>query len=168
MRKKEQPALYVLIRKMQETVADKLIENVQSLSHDESRRRLASYASFPKLSETILEFAAPLINNEKGEVVYEAGIHVAILVWDIALLPPAKSEKAIRLAIAHLAPEFKANEDLERKMLYMLDRKRNLFAADWRPVIKYFIRQRPGKMGVTTRTIINIGFRPSAAEKGDE
>ncbi|MDI6448238.1 hypothetical protein [Anaerobaca lacustris] len=99
-----------------------------------------SRPSGEKLSAVILEFAQPLTENIDDDQ-FETAITLAILCWNIALLPESEQERELQLVTDNMAKDKPAwwVRDLEGWTRRLVDRKRNLFGHDHRMVVNYTI-----------------------------
>ena len=52
-------------------------------------------ANVPKLSQSLVDFAAPLLENVKTTGAFEAAISLAVQLWNIGALPPEKQAEAL-------------------------------------------------------------------------
>lgn len=91
-----------------------------------------------KLSAVILEFAHPLTENIDDDQ-FETAITVAILCWNIALLPEDEQERELGLLRTRMAKDMPAwwVHDLKAWTQRLVDRKRKLFGHDRRMVVNY-------------------------------
>jgi hypothetical protein len=96
------------------------------------------YASLPKLSAVIWDYAAPLLNEARGPIALENAAALSILCWNAALLPLDKGREQIEPAVDRMV---KGDKKLKRDMLamfqMMLARKQLHFADDRRFIVDY-------------------------------
>lgn len=52
-------------------------------------------SNVPKLSQSLVEFAGPLLTNAQTTGAFEAAIALAVQLWNIGALPPAKQAEAL-------------------------------------------------------------------------
>lgn len=97
-----------------------------------------------KLSTRILEIAKPLTDNAVDNDAFEVIVRMAVLCWNVALLPPDQQEQRLRSVIdettAKREPEGFASE-AQAWGRVLLDRKRKLFRNDRRTVVDYTIER---------------------------
>ena len=93
-----------------------------------------------KLSAVILEFARPLTENVDDDQ-FSTAITLAILCWNVALLPDDDQERELSLLRTKMAKDKPAwwVRDLEGWTRQLVDRKKKLFGHDRRMVVNYTI-----------------------------
>ena len=105
-----------------------LHKRVQASEHLKDTQIIVNPPNAEKMSDVILQFAEPL--KDSYGVVPETMIHLAILVWNTALLPEHEqmnSIKTITKTITHNDRELK--KDCLALIDMLLKRKRQLFAG---------------------------------------
>jgi hypothetical protein len=121
------------------------------------------YASLPKLSAVIWDYAAPLLNEARGPIALENAAALSILCWNAALLPLDKSRKQIEPAIDRMV---KGDKELKRDMLAMFEmmhaRKQLHFANDRRFIIDYHVTRTADALS------LNVISTPLMQPYGDE
>jgi hypothetical protein len=101
-----------------------------------------------KLSTRIVEIARPLTEKAVDNDQFEAMVRMAVLCWNIALLPPDRQEQRLRSLIETMAkgePEDFADEMMAWGQV-LLDRKRRLFANDHRTAADYTVEHVGGSL----------------------
>ena len=88
----------------------------------------------PKMSEMILEYAEPLLENAQTEGEMSAAIAFAIAAWNASYLPDKKWRRSLVDCIVTEFDSPEGSRDLEDSMLAMVDRKRALYADEDRVV----------------------------------
>jgi hypothetical protein len=94
-----------------------------------------------RMSEVILDFAGPLLEQCKDEKSFAGTTDLAILVWNLALLP----EKDQHQEIEKMCSRFRASDDpkdYDELMDYanlLLKRKKKHFSGNQRAIVKYQI-----------------------------
>lgn len=93
-----------------------------------------------KLSAVILDFARPLTENVEDDQ-FKTAITLAILCWNVALLPEDDQGREIGLLKTKMAKDMPAwwVRDLEGWTRRLVDRKKKLFGHDRRMVMNYTI-----------------------------
>ncbi|MCX5646068.1 MAG: hypothetical protein NTZ17_15520 [Phycisphaerae bacterium] len=91
-----------------------------------------------KLSAVILDFSRPLIDNVDDDE-FETAVTLAVLCWNLALLPEDEQERERRSAVQKLAKGKPAGfaSEMEAWTRMLLDRKKTLFGRDRRMVASY-------------------------------
>jgi hypothetical protein len=117
----------------------KVLERVSEL---DKFKLIDSPTGTEKMSEVILEFAAPLIetlpDDSSGDVGFENAVAIAIMIWNASLMPEQKRQKTIEEimnALPHSDTEEIATVDKMIKML--LKRKKKHFAQNRRFIVDY-------------------------------
>ena len=93
------------------------------------------------MSEVILDFAEPLLDECDNEQTERIAIGLAIFVWNVSLLPEKDQEREI-MKICSTLP---GSEDAKVFAMYMdhanslLERKKNRFSENHRSILKYEI-----------------------------
>jgi hypothetical protein len=95
-----------------------------------------------KLSETILEYAEPLLADAQNERETRTGVSVAIKIWNLSLMP---KQEARAIVASQLDKTFDEDCAEKRAFLALFDemyrRKQDLFAHDNRMVSTYDFRK---------------------------
>lgn len=93
-----------------------------------------------KLSAVIMDFARPLTESVEDDQ-FETAITLAILCWNVALLPEDEQERKLGVLKTKLAEDKPAwwIRDLEGWTRRLVDRKKRLFGHDRRMVVNYTI-----------------------------
>ncbi len=93
-----------------------------------------------KLSAVIMDFARPLIENVDDDQ-FETAITLAILCWNVALLPEDDQGRELGVLRTKMAKDKPAwwVRDLETWTRWLVDRKKKLFGHDRRMVVNYTI-----------------------------
>ena len=96
-----------------------------------------------KLSAVILRFAQPLTDNVDDDH-FGIAITLAILCWNVALLPKDEQEKELRLVASKIAEDKSAGfaDEMESWTRWLVDRKKKLFGHDRRMVVDYTVEDR--------------------------
>ena len=101
-----------------------------------------------KLSTRILEIAKPLTDQAVNNDQFEGMVRLAVLCWNVALLPPDQQEQKLRSLVETMAkgePEDFAHE-LTTWGHVLLDRKRKLFGNDRRVALDCTIERVGGSL----------------------
>jgi len=104
--------------------------------------------SFParKMSEVLLEFAKPMLNEFDEPYAFEAIISFAALCWNVAFFPGRKQQKQLRSVVNELA---KADPpmrfELEDWAKALLSRKQTCFANDRRMILGFDVLEEAGR-----------------------
>ena len=95
-----------------------------------------------KLSAVILDFAEPLTKDVDDDH-FKAAITLAILCWNIALLPKDAQEKELRLVKRKMAKNKPAwwVRELDAWVHRLVDRKKTFFADDRRLVVNHTVTE---------------------------
>ena len=93
-----------------------------------------------KLSEAIIDFAEPLLSRCPSPAMQKRALALAILIWNISLLPPNDAARYL----ADLTQELAGNDKQEREEIkeileFMMHRKQTFFPDDRRLVTAYNI-----------------------------
>lgn len=102
--------------------------------------RARSQLSSEKLSAVILEFARPLTENV-DDAHFRTAITLAVLCWNLALLPDDEQERERRSAVRVMAKNGPAEfvEEADAWTRTLVDRKKRLFGHDRRMVVTYTV-----------------------------
>jgi hypothetical protein len=96
-----------------------------------------------KLSAVILDFARPLTENvDDGH--FDIAITLAVLCWNVALLPEDKQEQELRLIASTMAKDKPSGfaDEMMSWTRWLLDRKKKLFGHDRRMVVNYTLENK--------------------------
>ncbi|MBW2149689.1 MAG: hypothetical protein JRI22_22070 [Deltaproteobacteria bacterium] len=92
-----------------------------------------------KMSEVVLDFAKPLLDECRDSDTEKKAISLAILVWNMSLLPENSRDQAIQKMYSDLLPSDDAT-DLATMMYcvdMLMERKRKYFPKNKRAIIDY-------------------------------
>jgi hypothetical protein len=94
-----------------------------------------------KMSEVILDFAEPLLDECENEASEKVAVAMAILVWNISLLPENDQDREILKICSELAgsDDKKQIARLMDYANYLLERKKRYYAENQRYIVKYEI-----------------------------
>ena len=99
-----------------------------------------------KMSEVILDFAEPLLENVEGNEGTEKTMCMAILVWNISLMPKDEQKNAIEDILNNLCKdELGLRKDMEDVINMLIERKKKYFSKNKRFIINYEIGTKNGK-----------------------
>jgi len=94
-----------------------------------------------KMSEVIMDFAQPFLIESKDEESARKAIGLAILIWNVSLLPESDQDNLIQEICSGLSPSNDAT-DFSTAMHYvnmLLERKKKYFPNNKRAIIDYQI-----------------------------
>jgi len=96
-----------------------------------------------KLSAVILDFARPLTENV-DDCHLDIAITLAILCWNVGLLPEDKQEQELRLIASKMSKDMRAGfaDEMMTWTRCLLDRKKKLFGHDRRMVVNYTVENK--------------------------
>lgn len=103
-------------------------------------------ASTLKMSEVIADFAAPLLKEADDETSASVAISIAVMGWNLAVMPEDEQEDMIKEMIAKIpkpGSDAKYTESIARMMI---SRKKELFSHIKKLIVGYDIKFREGKM----------------------
>ena len=96
-------------------------------------------AEFPKLSETILEFAKPILGNSRDKHFIENTIGMVIMCWNIGAVNYQMAQE-MRVELDRKFSEYEdLPEELELELDLLIAGRRSFFANDPRMVVEYDI-----------------------------
>lgn len=99
-------------------------------------------SSLPKLSERIWEYAEPLLDAATNAEAQKRGVQLAIICWNVAMLPEAKVKELVR-------PLADGDPRLERELLglflMMMARKHEYVEYDRRVVVDFSLSDTPDR-----------------------
>lgn len=102
-----------------------------------------------KLSEVLVEFAEPLMKDAQTAKHVEADLVMAILAWNISLLPEEDRAAFIKKAITSLPRRQRRwSFELEQCIQMLLERKQALFPDDKRMVLRHKTSGGPGDVNL--------------------
>ena len=117
-----------------------LLNKLQKSKYLSGRMRVVDAPGEEKMSEVILDFAKPLLDscNDDNELIKKA-ISMAIIVWNITLLPDKDQDNAIQDISSKLSPSQNAS-DYVTMMSYidmLKERKKKYFSNNKRAIVNY-------------------------------
>ena len=105
-----------------------------------------------KMSEVLLDFAAPLLSDDMGRVAYEDALNIAAVAWNAAVMPPDEREKLLAETVSvalHRAPPLPDGRAfLEHLIDMLIQRKQEHFGHIRRFIMDLEISDRPGGCNV--------------------
>ena len=107
----------------------------------EGEKIIVKNKGLEKMSDLILDFAKPLLDICDDNETIKKAISIAIIVWNISLLPEKHHEKAIKKISLDLSPHGDAT-DVATIMSYvdmLMKRKKEYFPNNNRAIINYHI-----------------------------
>jgi hypothetical protein len=91
----------------------------------------------PKLSQVILDFAEPLLDDIDDEL-FENAIDCAVVCWNLSFLPEKKQRRQLRAMVNELGKsDLLTRLEAEDCTRMLLERKRIFFADEKRIVVNY-------------------------------
>lgn len=112
-----------------------------------------------KMSEVLKDFAKPLLdrceNNDSARTV----ISVAILAWNICLLPEEEQQAAVEevFAASSRSPDREAAATARQDFSMLMDRKKRYFAHINRDIIDYQFTEQDGHIGFNVVSSLYVG-----------
>ena len=102
-----------------------------------------------KMSELLLEFAAPLLEATDNE---DAALHLSMMAWNAALFPESRRNELLETAASVVDEKLRA--DLGRIMMGMIDVKLTLYPEDERFMVGYEFTERDGQRTLNVASIV--------------
>ncbi len=131
-----------------------LHKRVQSSEHLKDTQIIVNPPNAEKMSDVILQFAEPL--KDSYGVVPETMIHLAILVWNTALLPEHEQMNSIESTIKTITHN---DRELRKDCLALIDmllkRKRQLFADNKRFIYDHQVSRTKGYLHLDVVATLN-------------
>ncbi|MDI6734696.1 MAG: hypothetical protein QME42_00635 [bacterium] len=117
-----------------------LLNKLKRANYLPGKMKIVESPDKEKMSEVILDFAKPLLEECAGnnELIKKA-VTIAIIVWNISLLPEKDHNKAVQDISSKLAPSKNAS-DYVVMMSYidmLMERKKKYFSNNRRAIISY-------------------------------
>ena len=95
-----------------------------------------------KLSAVIWDYAEPLTDAAVGTEGQKRAAELAIVSWNVALLPPGKARETLATALSDIAGgDLKLESELHQVLDMMVARKRQYFADDHRFVFHFSLTE---------------------------
>ncbi len=138
-------------RREQERVNENILESKEKLLQrvQEERDKLGVDLKVDlnnpvKMSDVILDFAQPLLDVARGFEAEEKAVKLAILAWNLSLLPEAeRTEGFEKLRASTRSDDEAGRASLEHVLSLMLARKKALFDGNDRMVLDHDIVRTP-------------------------
>lgn len=117
-----------------------LLNKLQKSKYLSGRMTVVDAPGEEKMSEVISDFAKPLLENcnDDNELIKKA-LSIAIIVWNITLLPDKDQDNAIQDIISKLSPSENASDHVTM-MSYidmLKERKKKYFSNNKRAIVSY-------------------------------
>jgi hypothetical protein len=93
-----------------------------------------------KMSEVLLEFAEPLLEDSDDDESFRSKIALAALSWNLTFVPPNEQEATLNNMVEKLGGrDVFVRRGIQESIRMFIDRKRTLFADDNRLIVNYEI-----------------------------
>lgn len=127
-------------KRKQKSGKSHLLNKLKRTKYLSGKMRIVEAPDKEKMSEVILDFAEPLLENcdDNNELLKKA-ITIAIIVWNISLLPEKDHDDAIQDISSKLSPSENAS-DYVAMMSYidmLMERKKKYFSNNRRAIVSY-------------------------------
>jgi len=115
------------------------------------------------MSEVLLEFAEPLLEDSDDDESFRGKIAMAVLCWNLAILPPNEGEAELDSFVDELGGRVTFRHSGVHEALQMfIERKKALFAHDNRLIINYeIVEEKTGPRLLVMSTLFDDGHPPS-------
>ena len=115
-----------------------------------------------KMSEVLLDFAEPLLNNVGCDELFEDVISFAIICWNASFLPEKEQKKIISSLVDEMAKsDVLLRLSIGSDVRMLLERKKRFFADEKRMIINYEIIEENG----SRRLLAMSAFTNDKADK---
>ncbi len=116
-----------------------------------------------KMSELLLEFAEPLLDDSDDDKSFRAKIGMAALSWNLTFVPPNEQEATLNGMVSELGrPDALMRRGIQESIHMLMDRKRTLFADDNRLIVNYeIVEERTGPRLLVMSSPVKDGRIPS-------
>jgi len=98
------------------------------------------------MSEVIADFAAPLLKEADDETSASVAISMAMMGWNLAVMPEDEQEDMIKEMIAKISKTGSDAKYTESIARVLISRKKELFSHIKKLIVGYDIKFREGKM----------------------
>ncbi|MFH1673183.1 MAG: hypothetical protein ABIF87_07140 [Pseudomonadota bacterium] len=116
-----------------------LLDKVKKSDHLAGRKVIIEPQGAEKMSEVLQDFAAPLLNECDDDESVKKALAVAIIVWNLSLLPEKDRAEAIENLSSELAPSDNAADTAltTHYIEMMMERRQKLFPDNKRTIMNY-------------------------------
>ena len=98
-----------------------------------------------KMSEVIMDFAQPLLDDLEDETAFESVLNFAVICWNSSFLPEKEQRKIVRDIVDELGKsDHLMRLEAESWIGFFLERKKALFPDDRRMILNYKIVEEKG------------------------
>ena len=130
-----------LAKKRRSAINRKAQVRSKSLTNEQTQFPLENIST-RKLSEVVLEFGEPLINEVEGTGGEERAIRMSVTLWNASFLPKQKALESMKPALDDIANGDQALVSGFHSMFNMMyDRKQNYFSTDNRFIVDYSLEK---------------------------
>ncbi|MEW6664413.1 MAG: hypothetical protein AB1512_04225 [Thermodesulfobacteriota bacterium] len=144
----------------------KFLEKVRRQALFAGKKILVDPPNQVKISDVLLEFAAPLLERFEHEVPVTNIIAMAIMAWNLSLLPDEDHHKFINVMAGELSLDKRGLEEMNDVMKWLVDRKRRHFAEHRRHVVDYRVSDLGDQRQLQVVSIsVPAGPRPFMGQK---
>ncbi len=111
-----------------------------------------------KMSEVLLDFAEPLLDEAKSDKEKRTAIAISTLIWNASLLPEREQTEAIEKACYDLAPSKNATDVAIFMHItdMLLERKKKYFPSIDRMIVDYQISETQGSLHLDVVSTTNV------------
>jgi len=134
---------------------ERLMEGVKERISQTGRAVRFDFSNQVKMSEVILDFAQPLLDAAQTDVEQFKAIELAIMVWNISMLPEINQKKRIEeiKAVTFVGNQADWKED-DEVFTYLLQRRKSFYSGINRIIMDYDIIETP--QGFHLNVVSNI------------
>lgn len=123
----------------------KFLEMVKSNELLAGREIVENPPDQAKMSGVLLEFAAPLLERFEPEISAEKIIGVAIVAWNLSLLPEAEHSRLLDELAGKMSLNTEGVKEMNDAITWLVDRKRKHFTEHRRHILDYRVSDLGGQ-----------------------
>jgi hypothetical protein len=147
--------------KLQEQASrEKFLERIKRHSITAGKEILVAPPDQAKMSEVLLEFAAPLLDRFESEIPVNKIIGVAIIAWNLSMFPEEDYKRHLDEIAGKLSLDAKGVKGMIDVMGWLVDRKRRHFAQHKKHILDYRLSELDDRRSFQVISIAEPANRP--------
>jgi len=125
------------LKLQEQTSRAEFLEKVKRYPIAKGKEILVNPTDRDKMSQVLLDFVDPLLENYGSEVPVKKIIGVGIMAWNLSLFPEGERRKLLVQVVEDLSPETEDVKAMHETMTWLIDRKMQYFDRHKRHILEF-------------------------------
>ena len=113
------------------------LEKVKRYPIAQGKEILVNPTDRDKMSQVLLDFVDPLLENVGSEIPVKKILGVGIMAWNLSLFPDGERRKLLVQVVKELSPETEDVKAMHETMTWLIDRKKQYFDRHKRHILEF-------------------------------